>query len=116
MDLVRKYDNVLIVRTYSKSRSLAGGRLGFSIGSKEITSDLKKLKFSTNPYNINRLTLVAGEASLYDQNYYKENCAKIIMNREYTRNELDRMGFVTLPSITNFLFTRASVNFRRKVL
>ena len=106
VDLVRKYDNVLIVRTYSKSRSLAGGRLGFSIGSKEITSDLKKLKFSTNPYNINRLTLIAGEASLYDQNYYKENCAKIIMNREYTRNELDRMGFVTLPSITNFLFTK----------
>ncbi len=106
LDLVRKYDNILIVRTYSKSRSLAGGRLGFSIGSKEITSDLRKIKFSTNPYNINRLTLLAGEASLYDQNYYKENCAKIIMNREYTRNELEKMGFETLPSVTNFLFTR----------
>ena len=105
-DLVRKYDNILIVRTYSKSRSLAGGRLGFSIGSKELTADLKKLKYSTNPYNINRLTLLAGEVSLYDQNYYKENCGKIVMNREFTRNELDKMGFETLPSLTNFVFTR----------
>ena len=106
VDLVRKYDNVLVVRTYSKSRSLAGGRLGFSIGSKEITADLMKIKFSTNPYSVNRLTLLAGEASLLDQNYYKENCAKIIMNRRFTKRELDKMGFETIPSLTNFLFTR----------
>lgn len=106
VDLVRKYDNVLVVRTYSKSRSLAGGRLGFSIGSKEITADLMKIKFSTNPYSVNRLTLLAGEASLLDQNYYKENCAKIIMNRRFTKRELDKMGFETIPSLTNFLFTK----------
>lgn len=107
VDLVRKYDNILIVRTYSKSRSLAGGRLGFSIGSRELTGDLRKLKYSTNPYNINRLTLLAGEACLYDEMYYKENCQRIIENREYTSTELLKMGFEVLPSMTNFVFVKS---------
>ena len=106
LELVRKYDNILVVRTYSKSRSLAGGRLGFSIGSKELTDDLRKLKYSTNPYNINRLTLLAGEASLNDEMYYRENCHKIMNNREYTTKELEKLGFSVLPSMSNFVFAR----------
>ncbi len=105
-ELVRKYDNILIVMTYSKSRSLAGGRLGFSIGSRELTADLRKIKYSTNPYNINRLTLLAGEACLNDAEYYKNNCLKIIENREYTTAELIKMGFAVLPSKTNFIFAK----------
>lgn len=107
VNLVKKYDNVLVVRTYSKSRSLAGGRLGFSIGGKEITADLKKLKYSTNPYNINRLTLLAGEASIDDEKYFRDNINKIIENREYTSKELKNMGFEVLPSKTNFVFARS---------
>ncbi|GFI62283.1 histidinol-phosphate aminotransferase [Clostridiales bacterium] len=106
ISLVREYDNILIVRTYSKSRSFAGGRLGFSIGSKEITADLRKLKYSTNPYNISRLSLTAAEACLDDENYYKDNCKKIIANREFTTHRLTEMGFEVLPSSTNFIFTR----------
>lgn len=105
-ELVRKYDNILIVMTYSKSRSLAGGRLGFSIGSKELTADLRKIKYSTNPYNINRLTLIAGEACLNDPKYYSDNCLKIMDNREYTAKELTKMGFEVLPSKTNFIFAK----------
>ena len=107
VNLVKKYDNVLVVRTYSKSRSLAGGRLGFSIGGKEITADLKKLKYSTNPYNINRLTLLAGEASIDDEKYFRDNINKIIENREYTSKELKNMDFEVLPSKTNFVFARS---------
>lgn len=106
VELTKKYDNLLVVMTYSKSRSLAGGRLGFSIGSKEITADLRKIKYSTNPYNINRLTLVAGEASLNDDKYYKDNCQKIIRNREYTVKKLEALGFEVLPSKANFIFAR----------
>lgn len=62
--------------------------MGFSIGGKEITADLKKLKYSTNPYNINRLTLLAGEASIDDEKYFRDNINKIIENREYTSKEL----------------------------
>lgn len=107
VNLVKKYDNVLVVRTYSKSRSLAGGRLGFSIGGREITADLKKLKYSTNPYNINRLTLLAGEASIDDEKYFRDNINKIIENREYTSKELKNMGFEVLPSKANFVFARS---------
>lgn len=107
VNIVKKYDNVLVVRTYSKSRSLAGGRLGFSIGGMEITADLKKLKYSTNPYNINRLTLLAGEASIDDEKYFRDNINKIIENREYTSKELKNMGFEVLPSKTNFVFARS---------
>lgn len=107
VDLVRKYDNLLVVRTFSKSRSLAGGRLGFSIGGRELTSDLKKLKYSTDPYNVNRLTLLAGEASLSDKKYFEDNINKIIENREYTTDGLIKMGFEVLPSKANFVFARS---------
>lgn len=106
--LTKKYKNLLVVQTFSKSRSLAGGRLGFAIGDKELIEDLQKLKFSTNPYTINRLTLVAGEASIDSNDYYMENCRKIIATREYTTEALETIGFTVIPSCANFIFAKTS--------
>ena len=80
--LTKKYDNLLVCCTYSKSRSLAGARLGFAIGNEAIICDLEKIKYSTNPYNINRLTMVAGVAAIKDNDYYMNNCRVIEQNRE----------------------------------
>ncbi|MCR5484252.1 MAG: histidinol-phosphate transaminase [Clostridiales bacterium] len=104
--LIKKYDNLLVVRTYSKSRSMAGARLGFSIASKEITADLNKIKYSTNPYNINRLTLIAGEAALDENHYYEDAANKIIKTRTRLSNALINAGFTVLPSDANFIFVR----------
>lgn len=105
--LIDKYDNLLVVRTFSKSRSLAGARLGFAIASKEIIKDLEKLKYSTNPYDINRLTQAAGVAALNQDDYYTANCKKIIENREFTANALKEMGFSVIDSDANFLFVKS---------
>lgn len=104
VNLVNKYDNLLVVHTFSKSRSMAGARLGFAIGNEEIIGDLHKLRYSTNPYNINRLTLAAGSATIDSQEYYDNNCKKIMETREYTKNELEKLGFFVLPSKANFIF------------
>lgn len=104
--LIDKYDNLLVVRTFSKSRSMAGGRLGFAMGSKELIDDLEKLKYSTNPYNINRLTLRLGEATVDADAYYQKMCSEIVRVREMTTEELKKMGFEVLPSNANFLFAR----------
>lgn len=105
--LTEKYDNLIVVGTFSKSRSMAGGRLGYAIANKELIDDLTKIKFSTNPYSINRLTLVAGKAALRDNGYYMDNCKKIIENREYVQGELRRMGFTVTDSKANFIFARS---------
>ena len=107
IDLVKKYDNLLVVRTYSKSRSMAGARLGFAVGSKGLIEDLNRIKYSTNPYNINRLTLIAGEAAIEDNAYYVEKCKEIIEIREYSKNRLSELGFEYLESDSNFIFARS---------
>ena len=106
VSLIHKYDNLLVVQTFSKSRSLAGARLGMAIGNKELIADLNKIKYSFNPYSINRLTLLAGEAAMKDTEYFESCRSKIIKNREITSEELEKMGFLVLPSKTNFLFAR----------
>ena len=104
VELVKKYENLLVVRTFSKSYSLAGGRLGFAIGQKALIEDLNKIKYSTNPYNINRLSLLAGAAAVKDHDYYMANCRKIEENRAYTTEMLRKMGFTVLDSKANFVF------------
>lgn len=105
-DLVHKYDNLLVVQTYSKSRSLAGARLGYGIANKSIIDDLTKIKFSINPYNINRLTLVAGICAMEDKEYFEKNCAEIIKIKAYTVENLKKRGFNVLPSDANFVFAK----------
>ena len=106
LPLLKKYDTLLVVQTYSKSRSMAGARLGFAFGNREIIKDLEKIKYSTNPYNVNRLTQAAGLAALSEDGYYRDNCKRIIAAREWTRDALASLGFTVLPSSANFLFAK----------
>ena len=106
--LTKKYDNLLVVQTFSKSRSLAGGRLGFAVGCRELIQDLNTIKYSTNPYNVNRMTMAAGVGALEDDAYFRSNCQAIMDNRTWTTAELDALGFDTLPSLTNFIFTKSN--------
>ena len=107
VNLTKKYDNLLCVGTFSKSRSMAGARLGFAVASDALISDLEKIKYSTNPYNINTITQLAGAAAVRDNDYYMNNCQKIIKNREYTVQELENLGFEVLPSSANFVFAKS---------
>jgi len=104
--LIEKYDNLLVTQTFSKSRSMAGARLGFGVGSKAIIDDLHTIRYSTNPYNINRMTMAAGIGTLEDGEYTRRNCRTIIENREWTAQELRKLGFEVLDSKTNFVFAR----------
>ena len=106
MPLIKKYDNLLVTQTFSKSRSLAGGRLGFGIGNKNLIADLNTIKYSTNPYNVNRMTAAAGIGSLLDDDYTKQNCKEIEANREWTKSELTKLGFIITNSLTNFIFVK----------
>ena len=106
--LVDKYENLLVVQTFSKSRSLAGARLGYGIGSKKLIEDLNTIKYSTNPYNVNRMTSAAGIAALHDSVYYQNNCAEIAKVREFTIAELRKLDFHVTDSKANFVFAKSN--------
>lgn len=106
--LINKYKNLLVTQTFSKSRSMAGARLGFGVACKELIQDLNTIKYSTNPYNINSLTMSAGVATLKNDQYTKNNCKKIIENRMFVTNELEKLGFEVLPSKANFVFVKSN--------
>ncbi len=108
LPLIQKYDNLLVVRTFSKSRCLAGGRLGYAFANPQLIADMEKIQFSTNPYNINRLTLLLGEATVDAEDYYREACRRIIKTRSRTAEKLTQLGFQVLPSQTNFLFAKTA--------
>lgn len=101
--LLDRYDNLLVTQTFSKSRSLAGGRLGVGFGSEALIQDLRTAKFSINPYNVNAMTMAAGLGALEDEEYTKNNCKKIVENREFTTLELRKLGFTVLDSSANFI-------------
>ncbi|MDO4418827.1 MAG: histidinol-phosphate transaminase [Ruminococcus sp.] len=105
--LIKEYDNLLVTGTFSKSRSLAGARLGFGFASEKIIEDLNTIRFSTNPYNVNRMTLAAGVASLKEDSYNKKNAEKIIATRARVKSELEALGFTVLDSKANFLFAKS---------
>lgn len=107
VSLIDRYDNLLVTQTFSKSRSLAGARLGFAVGCAELIADLNTVKYSTNPYNVNRMTMTAGAAALDDDGYYMANCREIAATRDYVSRELRKLGFELTDSRTNFVFCRA---------
>ena len=102
--LIDQYDNLLVVQTFSKSRQLAGARLGLAMGNEKLIADLNRVKFSLNPYNINRLTLKAGQAALEDTAYFDQTRNAIIETRAWTKQQLEARGFTVLDSRSNFLF------------
>ncbi len=106
LPLIKKYDNLLVVRTFSKSRSLAGARLGYAIAQAGLIEDLNKIKYSTNPYNVNSMTLAAGYAAIKEKEYYTRANKDIIAVREMTAKRLRDSGFEVLPSNANFIFTK----------
>lgn len=107
VSLIDKYDNLLVTQTFSKSRSMAGARLGFGIGSESLIADLCTIKYSTNPYNVNRMTMAAGTAALRENDYYMKNCKKIVETRENTKKALEALGFFVTDSKANFLFAKS---------
>ncbi|HNX62804.1 MAG TPA: histidinol-phosphate transaminase [Candidatus Limiplasma sp.] len=105
--LLSKYPNLLIVRTYSKSRSLAGGRLGYALASPEIVDDLNRVKSSFHPYSVNNLTMLAGIEAMRDREYFASCVSVLCAQREESIKDLRALGFTVLPSATNFLFAAA---------
>ena len=104
--LIKKYDNLIVTQTFSKSRSMAGARLGFGVACEALIRDMNTVKYSTNPYNINRMTMAAGLGTLEDETTVRERCREIIETRDYTVRELTRLGFEMTDSRTNFVFAR----------
>lgn len=102
--LVNKYDNLLVIQTFSKSRSLAGIRLGFAIGNENLIQGLKNIKYSFNSYTINRLSIIAGIEAIKDKDYFKDTVNKVITTREKTKIKLKELGFNVLDSKSNFIF------------
>ena len=107
LSLIHKYDNLLVTQTFSKSRSMAGARLGFGVGCKALIQDLNTIKYSTNPYNINRMTAAAGIGALEDDEYFKSNCKAVMETRSRTVAELKKLGFEVLDSCANFIFAKS---------
>ena len=102
--LLDKYENLLIVQTTSKSRSLAGMRIGYALGSETLISTLEAVKNSYNSYTMDAVALAVGEASIRDEAYFQDTCRKVAATRDRSADELRALGFTVLPSLTNFLF------------
>lgn len=104
LPLIDKYDNVLVVQTFSKSRSMAGMRIGYAMAQPELIKYLNDVKYSFNSYTMDQLTLAMGKASVEDREYFKQTTDKIIRTREWTKEELKKLGFLFEDSKSNFVF------------
>ena len=107
VSLLPKYENLVIIQTFSKSRSLAGARVGFAIANPDLIADMNRIKYSFNPYNVNRLSILAGAAAMRDWDYTKECTGRICKTREKTTEALRALGFTVLDSKTNFIFAKS---------
>lgn len=111
MELTHTYENLLVVQTFSKSRSMAGMRIGFAVGNKRLIEALNQVKHSYNSYTINHMSLIMGVAAIKDKEYFHTCCERIVKTRENTKQQLEELGFSCLSSKTNFLFvTSESIN------
>jgi histidinol-phosphate aminotransferase len=104
LELTKEYDNVLIVQTYSKSRSLAGMRIGYAMGNPELIKAMNDVRYSYNSYPLTRLSVALGVVALEDETYFQDTVAKVIETREWTKEQLKRLGFSFRDSRTNFIF------------
>ncbi len=110
VQLTKKYPNLIVVQTFSKSRSMAGARLGYAIADAALIQDLETIRFSINPYNVNRITLKAGELALQNQKYFDDNCKRIMQTRSIVQVRLKELGFTLTDSKTNFIFAKPPKN------
>lgn len=108
LPLIEKYNNLLIVRTFSKSRSMAGARIGFGFGCESLIADVETIRNAVNLYSVSRMAQAAGIAALRENDYYMDNCRRIIDTRDYTTKMLREQGFEVLDSLGNFVFARPS--------
>lgn len=104
LSLVKKYENLLVIQTFSKSRSMAGMRIGFAIGNKKLIQAMQDVKYSINSYTMNMPSIEAGVASVKDKEYFDMTRAKIIATREKTKERLKELGFTFPESMANFVF------------
>lgn len=104
LPLIEKYENLLVVQTFSKSRSMAGMRIGYAFGSEKLIAYLNDVKYSFNSYTMDQLTMAMGKASVEDREYFKQTTDKIIRTREWTKEELKKLGFLFEDSKSNFVF------------
>ncbi len=113
VELTKKYENLLVTGTFSKSRSLAGMRIGFAIGSKKLIAVMEAVKNSYNSYTVNSVAMAAGTAAIKDKKYFNETVSKVIATRNRVTNDLKQLGFTVLDSQTNFLFaTNENINIK----
>lgn len=106
LPLIDRYDNLLVVRTYSKSRSMAGMRIGFAMGNPALIQAMTDVKESINSYTMTQESICVGTASLADEEYFQDKLKKVMATREWSKMELEKRGFEVLPSQTNFLFAK----------
>lgn len=106
LPLIGKYDNVIVVQTFSKSRSMAGSRIGYAISSPEIIKYLNDVKYSFNSYTMDSITIALGAAAVSDRGYFEKTIQKIIETREWTKEQLRALGFIFADSKANFIFAR----------
>ena len=106
LPLIDKYDNLIVVQTFSKSRSMAGSRIGFAISNPVLIKYLNDVKYSFNSYTMDTITIAAGTAAIKDRAYFEMTRDKIIKTREWTKQELKKLGFVFGDSRSNFIFAR----------
>lgn len=104
LPLIHRYDNVIVVQTFSKSRSMAGSRIGYAMADPALIKYLNDVKYSFNSYTMDSITIALGEAAVRDRAYFEETAGKIIKTREWTKGELRKLGFVFGDSMSNFLF------------
>lgn len=104
LPLLDEYDNLLVVRTFSKSRSMAGLRIGYAIGNKTLIKYMNDVKYSYNSYTMNMPSIILGAESIADEEYFRETVGKVIETREWFKKEIEKIGFTCPPSSANFLF------------
>lgn len=106
LPLIGKYDNLLVIQTYSKSRSMAGMRIGFAMGSEKLIKYMNDVKFSVNSYTMNTVTQLCGAESMKDEDYFRSSVSKIVATRERSKERLRELGFTFPDSKSNFIFAK----------